>query len=258
MKEISMNMFQWLRKRDDRCPWKSSSNWYSSEWYDAPFPQRHLLEWSLTAHQWYYLSLCKGRVHGQIDHTEHQNDSLSSRHDIDQPSRQSYTSIIICCCRASLQDRVFRPSSLLFDIPNMNGWIYVRGTWRVEKEKERDGGLVWEEMLTGRMHTLHTKILRVSMFMMQRMLHWAVSKVAPTGAMGVSRMVVWSPDMCPWFSASAFLCGSLAGVSLPAIFASAISAALIVLSARWTKNLKEKFQCESSTLTCVWRTHCLL
>ena len=40
MKEISMNMFQWLRKRDARCPWKSSSNWHSSEWHDAPFPQK--------------------------------------------------------------------------------------------------------------------------------------------------------------------------------------------------------------------------
>ncbi len=56
--------------------------------------------------------------------------------------------------------------------------------------------------------------------------------VAPTGATGVSRIVVWSPERWPLFSASAFLWGSLAGVSLPAIFASAISAALIVLSAK--------------------------
>ncbi len=59
----------------------------------------------------------------------------------------------------------------------------------------------------------------------------AVSGVAPTGATGVSLQVDWSPERWPIFSASAFLWGSFDGVSLPVIFASAISAAIIVLSA---------------------------
>ncbi len=53
---------------------------------------------------------------------------------------------------------------------------------------------------------------------------------APKGATGVSEIVNWSPDIQPTFSASAFLCGSFAGVSWPVIWASAISAARIVLS----------------------------
>jgi hypothetical protein len=63
----------------------------------------------------------------------------------------------------------------------------------------------------------------------------AVPGVAPTGATGVSAQVDWSPERWPMFSASAFLWGSLGGVSLPVIFASAILAAAIVLSAIYRK-----------------------
>jgi hypothetical protein len=48
-------------------------------------------------------------------------------------------------------------------------------------------------------------------------------------ATGVSEIVNWSPESQPIFSLSAFLCGSFSGVSWPVIWASAISAANIVL-----------------------------
>ncbi len=57
--------------------------------------------------------------------------------------------------------------------------------------------------------------------------------LVPTGsfiwATGVSEIVNWSPESQPSFSLSAFLRGSFSGVSWPVIWASAISAANIVL-----------------------------
>ncbi len=77
------------------------------------------------------------------------------------------------------------------------------------------------------LYTTNIGLFEIEMFV----IYIAVSGVAPMGATGVSLHVVWSPERWPWFSASAFLWGSLGGVSLPAIFAKAISAAAVVLSA---------------------------
>ena len=86
--------------------------------------------------------------------------------------------------------------------------------------------------------------------------HFADLVVAPTGATGVSRIVDWSPESCPWFSASAFLCGSLAGVSLPAILASAMSAAVTVLSPKWKEIFHRTIQdSKLKILTCCRWTH---